>query len=80
MKTRVCRWGNSLAIRIPHDYAADLHLEDNMTVDLILEDGRLILTTKHGPSYSLNELVAGITPDNIHHEVDTGLAQGNEVW
>ena len=32
------------------------------------------------PKYTLKELVDQITEDNIHEEVDTGPAVGNEVW
>jgi uncharacterized protein YjbI with pentapeptide repeats len=31
-------------------------------------------------SYSLEELVTAITPENIHSEIETGTAQGNEAW
>jgi len=30
--------------------------------------------------YSLEELVETITPENIHNEIDSGGAVGNEVW
>jgi hypothetical protein len=29
-------------------------------------------------TYDIEELVAAITPDNVHDEVDTGDAAGNE--
>lgn len=80
MKTRVQRWGNSLAIRIPRSYAADSHLEENMTVDITREDDRLIITPKRAPQWSLGELLSAITPDNIHHEVETDPGVGNEEW
>jgi len=30
--------------------------------------------------YSLDELIEAITPENIHTEIDSGVAVGNEVW
>jgi len=30
--------------------------------------------------YSLEELVETITPENIHTEIDSGVAVGKEVW
>ena len=30
--------------------------------------------------YSLEELVETITPENLHTEIDSGVAVGNEVW
>ncbi len=80
MKTRIQRWGNSLAIRIPRIYSLETHLEANAKVDISLLDGRLIITPLHQPPWTLDELLAGITPDNIHSECDTGPAVGHEEW
>lgn len=30
--------------------------------------------------YSLEELVEAIAPENLHNEIDSGVAMGNEVW
>jgi antitoxin MazE len=30
--------------------------------------------------YSLEELVEAITPENLHTEIDSGVAVGKEVW
>jgi len=30
--------------------------------------------------YDIDDLVAGITDENLHGEVDFGPAVGNEVW
>ena len=32
------------------------------------------------PKYSLAELLAGISQENILHEIEIGAAVGNEVW
>jgi antitoxin component of MazEF toxin-antitoxin module len=29
---------------------------------------------------TLDELLEGISPDNIHQEIDTGVPAGNEAW
>jgi antitoxin MazE len=34
MKTRIQKWGNSLALRIPKSFAAESHLEQGMLVDV----------------------------------------------
>lgn len=80
MKTRVQRWGNSLAIRIPRTYAADMHLEENMTVEITKQDDRLIIAPVSTAQWTLEVLLVGITSDNIHHETGTGPAVGNEEW
>lgn len=72
------KWGNSLALRIPKDIAQTLHLEKNSTLDLDIKDGALIVKP-HGKTL-LESLVSGINNDNVHTEVDTGKAMGNEEW
>jgi virulence-associated protein VagC len=51
MKTRIQKWGNSLALRIPKSFAAESHLEQGMLVDVSLHDGKLLVTPSvHQPS------------------------------
>jgi antitoxin MazE len=78
MKTQVQRWGNSLAVRIPKAFASQLGVSENTTVELDLMNG--ILTMQVSDELTLDELLAGITDDNLHGEVDTGPAVGAEVW
>lgn len=80
MKTKIAKWGNSLALRVPQPFAEEVGLEDGSEVDLALEDGRLVLTPQNGRKWTLERLVERITPDNRHDEVETGPATGSEVW
>ena len=80
MRIRVQKWGNSLALRIPKSFATETALDSGAEVDLTLEDGRLVITPLSEPRYSLSDLLAGVTPQNLHSEVDTGSSQGAEVW
>lgn len=80
MKTKVQRWGNSLALRIPKPFALEARLENGSSVELLLEEGRLIISRPSEARYVLNDLLHGITPDNIHREFDTGGPVGDEVW
>jgi antitoxin MazE len=80
MKTRVQRWGNSLALRIPKAFATEVGIDDNAWVDISLVDGKLILIPLPESILTLDDLLAGITDANIHAEYDTGMADGNEVW
>ena len=77
MKTRIQKWGNSSALRIPKSFAAESHLEQGMLVDVSLLDGKLLVTPLRPPAVTLEELLEGITPQNLHHEVDTGPAVGH---
>jgi antitoxin MazE len=80
MRTRVQKWGNSLALRIPKSFAAETRIEQDTLVELSLVDGRLVVTPVPEPAVTLDDLLAGINEDNVHHEVDTGPATGQEVW
>jgi len=80
METRVQKWGNSLALRIPKSFASEIGLQKETSVEISLDDGRLVITPVSRPKPTLKQLLAKVTQENLHHEVDTGTAVGNEVW
>lgn len=80
MHSRVQKWGNSLALRIPKSFATEIGLTDETPVEISLVEGRLVIAPLPLPTYSLEELLAGITMDNLHSEQNTGAPEGNEVW
>jgi antitoxin MazE len=80
MRVRVQKWGNSLALRIPKSFAVETDLDPGSEVDLTLEEGRLVITPLAEPEVSLDQLLAQITPQNLHSEVDFGGAVGRESW
>jgi antitoxin MazE len=80
MRARVQRWGNSLAVRIPRSFAAEAGLTRDAPVELTVEQGRLIVVAAPTEAPSLAELLAGITDDNLHAEVDVGPPVGKEGW
>ncbi len=80
MKTKVQKWGNSLALRIPKSFAAETKIGPDTEVDLSLVEGKLVVTPLKRSKYSLEQLVEGITEENTHAEVDTGEPVGKEVW
>ncbi len=80
MLTKVQKWGNSLALRIPKAFALDAQLKNDSFVEITIVEGQIIITPVAAPSWTLEELLAGINKKNIHHEVDTGFATGNEAW
>jgi len=80
MLTKVQKWGNSLALRIPKAFARDAQLENDSFVEISLVEGQIIVTPVKARSWTLDELLVGINKKNIHRKVDTGSAVGNEVW
>src|SRR5437868_833702 len=82
MRVRTCKivqLGDSLALTIPDDLATEAGLRADAVVDLTLIDGKLVVTPQPEP-ISLESLLAGITPDNLHDEQDFGGPVGKEVW
>lgn len=78
--TYVRKWGNSLAIRLPQSLLAQLNLQADGEVKISLEEGRLILSPVKKPGYTLDELLAQITSESLHDEIDFGKPVGKEVW
>ena len=79
MQTKIQKWGNSLALRIPKAFALNINIRQNELVDLSIGDGRLIITPITEKKYSLKELLAGVSKDNLHEEFDTGSPVGKEL-
>lgn len=75
----VKKWGNSPSVRLPVAVmkAASLNVDD--TVDIEVEDGRIIIVPVRQKEYSLDTLLAGISTDNLHEKADFGPAQGREL-
>lgn len=77
--TQIVGWGNSQAVRIPRAMLDQLRLNEGDEVELFVENGRLTLRPLQ-PKLTLDSLVAAITPENRHKEIDWGKPVGNEVW
>lgn len=80
MHIQIQKWGNSLAIRIPKLFAKQIKIEQGSYVDLSTIEGKLIAKPLDEKEYSLEQLLAGVTEQNLHTEIDTGSAIGKEVW
>ena len=80
MRTQVKKWGNSLALRIPKPFAIEIGLERDSPVEVSLADGRLVIALVVEPALTLEHLLAQVTEDNLHSEIETGPAVGREVW
>jgi antitoxin MazE len=80
MRVRIQKWGNSLALRIPKAFAVEVHLTPDTPVDVSVVDGKLVVEPVAETTLTLEHLLAGVTEQNLHDEVDTGSATGNEIW
>jgi len=84
MIVEFCRWGNSLAVRIPKTVADALKVSEGKRAEIRIENGTLVLRPivkpSRKPRYTLDELLGGMTKDNVPQEVDWGTPRGNETW
>ena len=80
MESSVQKWGNSLAVRIPRPFAADLGIEEGTEVDVAVEDGGLVIRPLRRTRLSLADLLGAVDGGNVHGETDTGPAVGGESW
>lgn len=80
MKTRVQKWGNSLALRIPKSFAEEAGLYADAAIEMSLADGKLVVQSLTPQPLTLEGLLRGITDKNLPGEWDTGPAVGKEVW
>lgn len=70
METRVARWGNSLALRIPRPVADQLGLGEGRAVELTVKGDQLVVRARDAEP-TLEELLAGITPENLPESFGT---------
>ncbi len=80
MQTKIQKWGNSLAVRIPKAFVKEAHVAYGTPVDLSVEDGKIVIDPHSEPEYNLDDLLKGVTKRNLHAEIETGDAVGREVW
>lgn len=80
MVAKIKKWGNSLALRIPKDVAAEAGLEDNSLVELKIRNGNLVVLGPIPTGPTLDDLLNQVTPENRHDETDFGPARGKEEW
>ena len=79
MRVIVKKWGNSASVRIPAGIMEAVHLNLEDPVDIREEDGRIVIEPIHKNKYDLTQMLADITPENLHAEVDFGTPVGKEL-
>ena len=81
-QTTICKWGNSLALRLPKHVADEARLVEGSTVEIDVEDGTLRVTPAR-KRFLLSELIADEPPrdkGSASPEADWGERRGDEVW
>lgn len=79
MRIVVKKWGNSASVRIPAGIMAAARLRLDDPIDIREENGRIVIEPIRSSECDLTQLLAGITPENLHTEVDFGAPAGKEI-
>lgn len=72
MNTKVQKWGNSLALRIPRSIACQAGLSCGDEVDVTLRDDHIRVEARNDSPRDATALLRGVTPGNRHEESDWG--------
>lgn len=77
MQAYIQKWGNSLGLRIPQQWAKQLKLHQGSAVTLEIDHDKIIIKP---PKYCLDTMLNEITPNNQHHSILNDEKKGNEEW
>ena len=76
-KSQIGKWASGLAVLIPKLFVEQSGAHDSSVVERVSRGNKVVMRKK---TYSLTEMLAAVTDENLHPEVDTGPAEGHEVW
>jgi antitoxin MazE len=79
MHTIIKKWGNSPALRLNAAVMKSAQFNIDQLVSVKVQKGRIIIEPMMKGQYQLEELLAGITPKNLHSESDFGKPVGKEL-
>jgi antitoxin MazE len=79
MEAVIRKWGNSPAVRINATAMKIASFDIEQRVTIKATKGRIVIEPADKLELRLEELVAGITRDNVHDEVEFGGPVGREA-
>jgi len=79
MTTRIGKWENDPAIKIPKELLAALQWCENTELTICIQNGKIILEpSKYGKT--IGELFKDYEGDYVPKEIDWGQPTGDELW
>lgn len=78
MRSKIEKWGNSAAIRLPKAVIEKTGFEIGTEVEISSEAGCLIIR-RAGSKLGLDELLKDVTPEKMGGELDWGPDVGREI-
>jgi antitoxin MazE len=79
MKITAQKWGNSLVVRLPKSVVVQLRLKPRDNLEIIVQEGNVVLKPHIRRIYRLEDLVKGITSKNLHREIEVGNPTRREI-
>jgi antitoxin MazE len=79
MQTTIKKWGNSPALRLNAAVMKSAQFNIDQLVSVKVQKGRIVIEPMVRIEYQIEELLAGITPQNLHGESDFGKPVGKEL-
>ena len=80
MTTKIQKWGNSLAVRIPNEFAKNLSWYEGAVVGFEQLGDKMIITSSR-PIYTVEQMVKGMTKKNRHKSMwPDDMPRGKEIW
>ncbi len=80
METRMQKWGNSLALRIPKLICKEAGLKYNSRVRITLKDRQIVVEAVEPDALTLEDMLDEVTSDNLHGETESSGPVGAEIW
>ena len=78
VQVQLAKWGNSLGLRVPRDVAARVGLTEGARVDIEASDDGRIIVTRSRRRFTMDELLAGMTPER-EHPLEDDAPRGEEI-
>jgi antitoxin MazE len=78
--------GKRQVVTLPKDLCRRLNIEEGTRLRIVEHEGRFevipmrLVAASEVPPKDLDALLARVTPENIHGEIDTGPSVGEEAW
>jgi antitoxin MazE len=80
MQVQVEKTEKGFALLIPDELVQNSHVKAGSLVDLTLVDDKFVIAPIRRSKYTTEELLSGVTDENIHGETDWGPPVGKEIW
>lgn len=80
MHAVIKKWGNSPALRLSSAIMKSAKLNVDQEVTIHIHRGKIVIEPSIQSEFVLKDLIAQISKENLHTEVDFGNPVGREIW